>query len=233
MDKVCNWVKYFLLIGMSFISYASFAQSFAEFFADFVRHPDIQYKYVRFPLPTEKGVVKSKSAYLPLRLQSKTSLPMVYVDSLGMATRGSEVTVFVVSMMKNSSVSYTFVRRNGWQLISQQKGAENGCDVDFVSFLKEYSKDETFQKKRTIFPFPYRSSGKNRNKAETNLLMPREWEQFDFIALYPSLCLICPAESLSANNRRLVVMKGGRLATLFNFIKINKKWYLIEIEDYS
>ena len=74
--------------------------------------------------------------------------------------------------------------------------------------------------------------GKN-DQTETKLLMPREWEPFDFIAMFPSVCLFASESIQSGNNRRLFVLKNGRVNLFFNFIKINKKWYLIEMEEYK
>lgn len=232
MDRVCRDFKYYCaLLGMIFIPCFSFAQSFTTFFSDFVRYPDVQYQNVRFPLPTENGVLKSKNNYIPLRLTNKQIVPIVCVDSLNSVSIKKEVQVSVVNILKNTSATYSFERSaTGWRLMTQNKGI--ACDDGFVDFLKAYSQDEAFQKKRTIFPFPYRKC-KNRDcKGEAKLLMPREWEIFDFTTLYPTICLFCSSDNSSVSNRRLIVLKNNEPSILFNFIRINNKWYLIEIEEY-
>ena len=61
--------------------------------------------------------------------------------------------------------------------------------------------------------------------------MPREWNALDFTAVFPSLCIF-NSDSQSPN-RQINVFRNGKSAQLFNFIRINKKWYLIEIEEYK
>lgn len=209
-------------------------QKFTSFFLDFVRHPEHQSRSVSFPLRAESGVVRSAKSYLPLRLATPANVPILCSDSLELVSQQKEVNVSVVDMMKMKSVQYVFEKKSGsWRMISSAKDADFGGDRDFVDFLVQYSQDVDFQKKRTIFPFPYRTYKENRsNELDSKLMMPREWEPFDFVALFPSLCLFTSERSVAANNRRLFVMKNGDPYLYFNFISINKKWYLIEMEEF-
>ncbi len=106
-------------------------------------------------------------------------------------------------------------------------------EAEFLNFLIQYSQNEDFQMKHTIFPFPYRiyNSTTLDSEPENKLLMPREWDSLDFTAIFPSLCIF--NSNNQAPNRQIHVFRNGKAAQLFNFIRINKKWYLIEIEEYK
>lgn len=228
-------IKTFVFVVMIFVAQTLVAQKFSSFFVDFLRYPDLQSSHVLFPYRTGSGVIKNASSYSPIRFVTRNNIPIVCVDSLEHISHASSANVSIVSMGKGTSTFYTFDKRKGvWMLTAQRKGKINGEDPDFITFLKQYSKEEGFQMKRTIFPFPYRvyKGGKN-DQTETKLLMPREWEPFDFIAMFPSVCLFASESIQSGNNRRLFVLKNGRVNLFFNFIKINKKWYLIEMEEYK
>ena len=234
MKRVCRIFLAFLFVVLCIPTSLS-CQNFSSFFLDFVRHPEKQSKSVSFPLPTETGVVKSAKAYQPLRLATPVNIPILCTDSLDKVSIQKVVNVSVVDMMKRKSVRYSFEKgKDRWQLSSSGKDVDYGGERDFVEFLMSYSQDVDFQKKRTIFPFPNRTYKENRSvEVDSKLLMPREWETFDFVALFPSLCLFSADNSSSVNNRRLFVMKNGTPYLYFNFICINKKWYLIEIEEYK
>ncbi|MCQ2217717.1 MAG: DUF4348 domain-containing protein [Paludibacteraceae bacterium] len=222
------------LFVMLCIPDSSSCQNFSTFFLDFVRHPEQQRNSVLFPFQSESGVVKSAKSYQPLRLATPVNIPIVCTDSLNLVSSQKVVNVSVVNMLDIKSTQYSFEKKNEkWKLASSGKDADYGGERDFVEFLMQYSRDVDFQKKRTIFPFPYRIYKENKsNELSSKLMMPREWEPFDFVALFPSLCVFSYDKSASVNNRRLFVMKNGSPYLFFNFISINKKWYLIEMEEY-
>lgn|GEM_PF-624437 len=228
-------IKIGLFAVMIFIAQSLMSQTFSSFFVDFLRYPERQVRNVDFPYQTGNGEVRNSSSYSPVKFISKNNIPIVCLDSLNHITNSQTANVSMVNMAKGTSMLYTFNKRNGvWKLKAQRKGSENGEDSDFIAFLKQYSTDESLQMKRTIFPFPYRiyNGGKN-TEPENKLLMPREWEPFDFIATFPSICVFSVESMSTGNNRRLFVFKNGSNNLFFNFIKINKKWYLIEMEEYK
>ena len=143
--------------------------------------------------------------------------------------------VSVVQFNKEAASNYVFEQRDKrWKLISyKSEDIQHLQEAEFLNFLMQYSKDESFQMKHTIFPFPYRvyKFPKRDSDPENRLLMPREWEPLDFIAIFPSLCIF--NSDNQAPNRQLYVFRNGKAAQFFNFIRINKKWYLIEIEEYK
>ena len=94
---------------------------------------------------------------------------------------------------------------------------------EFVDFLAQFSINKEFQINHTIFPLPVtRPNPKEKKK----LLLPRDWEHLSFAKIYPQIVFLHPDRE--ANNRKIYIYQMGRLTQVFNFIRINKQWYLIE-----
>lgn len=224
------------LIAVWLINFSSLSgQDFSDFFVDFIRYPENQVNYVQFPLKADNVTIRTKSSYNPIVLLSRNNIPVLCSDSLNAIMKSPSSVVSIVQFNKETSNNYLFEQRNKkWKLISSQnEEIQHLQESEFLNFLMQYSKDEPFQMKHTIFPFPYRiyKSFKRDNDPENKLLMPREWESLDFMAIFPSLCIF--NSNNQAPNRQLFVFKNGKAAQFFNFIRINKKWYLIEIEEYK
>lgn len=209
-------------------------QGFADFFVDFIRYPETQANHVRFPLKADNATIKNKSSFTPVAFATRNNLPVLCSDSLNAIAHQPSPVVSIVQLNKKA-VNCFFEQRNKiWNLTSfKNEEIQQLQEADFLNFLMTYSKDEEFQMKHTVFPFPYRTyHAQNRNKEpENNLLMPREWEPLDFTAIFPSLCIFNTDNQ--APNRQIHVFINGKATQLFNFIRINKKWYLIEIEEYK
>lgn len=231
MVKRKKWGLFFIAIWL--VSFPSlWGQEFSDFFIDFIRHPENQAKYVQFPLKTDNAAVKNSASYTPVVFSSRNNIPVLCSDSLNAIMKLPSSVVSIVQFNKDAANNYVFEQRNkDWKLISSKsESVQNLQEAEFLNFLMQYSKDEAFQMKHTIFPFPYRIyKSSKRDDPENKLLMPREWTAVDFVTLFPSLCIF---NSNNQPNRQLFVFKGAKAAQFFNFIRINKKWYLIEIEEY-
>jgi hypothetical protein len=232
MEKRKKWGLFFAVIWL--VSFPSLSgQEFSDFFIDFLRYPENQAKHVQFPLKADNATVKGSSSYNSIVFPSRNNIPVLCSDSLNAIMNLPSSVVSIVQFNKNAANNYVFEQRNkGWKLMSyKSETIQNLQEAEFLNFLMQYSKDEAFQMKHTAFPFPYRIyKSSNRNSdPENKLLMPREWATLDFVALFPSLCIF---NSNNQPNRQLFVFKGAKAAQFFNFIRINKKWYLIEIEEY-
>ena len=211
-------------------------QEFSSFFIDFIRYPENQANYVQFPLKADNVSVKDKTLYNPLMFLTRNNLPILCADSLNAAAvRQSSISVSIVQFNKETVVDYLFEQKNkDWKLVSlKNENVQRLKETDFLSFLMQYSRDESFQRKHTIFPFPYRiyKSAKQESDPENRLLMPRDWTALDFTAIFPALSIF--NSNAQASNRQLFVFRNGKMTQFFNFIQINKKWYLIEIEEYK
>ena len=227
--------KWGLLLIFGLISFPSlFGQGFSDFFVDFLRYPENQVKHVQFPLKADNATIRS-SSYVPVVSLSRSNIPILCSDSLGAIMKLPSSIVSIVQFNKETASNYLFEQRNkDWKLISyKSESIQNLQEAEFLNFLMQYSKDESFQMKHTIFPFPYRTykSSNQTGEPENKLLMPREWVTLDFVAIFPSFCIF--NSNNQAPNRQLYVFKGAKTVQFFNFIRINKKWYLIEIEEYK
>ncbi len=209
-------------------------QDFSDFFIDFLRYPETQAGYARFPLKADNTTLKTKASYTPVTFLSRNNIPVLCSDSLNAIMQLPSPVVSIIQFNKTAT-SYVFEQRNkNWNLISfKSEDMQQLQEAEFLNFLIQYSQDEAFQMKHTIFPFPCRiyTSPKHSSEPENKLLMPREWDSLDFTAIFPSLCIF--NSNNQAPNRQIHVFRNGKAAQLFNFIRINKKWYLIEIEEYK
>jgi len=227
----------FLVTGLAYFLPLC-GQEFSSFFIDFIRYPENQANCVQFPLKVDNTFVKDKTLYNPQMFLTRNNLPILCVDSLNAAvTQQSSISVSIVQFNKDreTATDYLFESKNkNWKLVSlKNESFQRLKDADFLNFLMQYSRDESFQMKHTIFPFPYRiyKTAKRDNDSDNRLLMPRDWTALDFTAIFPALSIF--NFNTQASNRQLFVFRNGKMAQFFNFILINKKWYLIEIEEYK
>jgi hypothetical protein len=229
-----KWGIFLLTFWLATFSSSLFGQDFSDFFVDFIRNPESQVNHVRFPLKVNDITIKNKASFNPITFLTRNNIPILCADSLNAISQLSNPVVSIVSLTKETAIDYTFEKGNkSWKLTSyRNENMQNLRDAEFLNFLIQYSKDESFQMKHTIFPFPYRTykAGK-KGEPENNLLMPREWETLDFAALFPSLIVFNSNNQLP--NRQLFVFKNKKITHFFNFIRINKRWYLIEIGEYK
>lgn len=235
MFKTKKWGVYFLAVWLVNFSSPLLGQDFADFFVNFIRYPETQINHIRLPLKTDNALIRSNKSYNPVNFLTRNNIPILCSDSLNAIMKTAEPLVSIIQFNKESAVDYTFEQKDkSWKLAAfKNEDIQNLRDADFLNFLSQYSKDESFQMKHTIFPFPYRTykSAKKDSDPENKLLMPREWEALDFTAIFPSICIF--NSDNTAPNRQLFVYRIGKIAQFFNFIQINKKWYLIEIEEYK
>ncbi|MDR1729305.1 MAG: DUF4348 domain-containing protein [Prevotellaceae bacterium] len=236
MLKNKNRVLFIITVWLISCSALVGQQNFSDFFIDFLRDPETQFNYVQFPLKTDNNTVKNKASYHPVTFLSRNHIPVICADSLNAIMQFPSPIVSIFQFGKDVAASYVFEQRNkNWKLISSKnENIQQLQEAEFLNFLTQYSNDESFQMKHTIFPFPsriYNSPKRHDSEPENKLLMPREWNSLDFTAIFPSLCIF--NSNNQAPNRQIHVFRNGKAAQLFNFIRINKKWYLIEIEEYK
>lgn len=234
MDLYIRKYKGFLcVLVLTFAPVLCFSQDFSDFFVDFLTVPGKQMTKIAVPLKTPEGVVQHASKYSPITYNDKRNVAILCSDSLQKISGSSYPSVAIHNLKSRKSQVCLFERKGKeWKLaeVSNLSGAEVS-DAEFVSFLCDYSKDADLQMKRTIFPFPIRNySKKSKEMQETTLLMPREWNMLDFCNSYGEICLFDTKDLSVANNRRFAIYRDGSLAEIYNFIRINKKWYLIEKE---
>jgi hypothetical protein len=234
MFRKKRWGIFLLALGMTGFSLTLYGQDFSTFFIDFIRYPERQSLYVNFPLKVDNAAIRNSRSYIPVQFLTRSNIPILCADSLNAISHFPQQVVSVLQFGKEPVNNYTFEERSGsWKLMSSSsRNLQSLPDSDFLNFIIQYSQDESFQMKHTIFPFPYRTynTAKKEKEPKNNLLMPREWESLDFTALFPSICIF--HSNSDVPNRQLHIFKNGKRYLFFNFIQINKKWYLIEMEEY-
>lgn len=151
---------------------------------------------------------------------------IISVDSLSFGNTPQGATS-LIDLRKKNNTETIFKRGGGKWIHSTGKTtvvSKDGYD-EFVEFLSQFSGNSEFQINHTIFPFPTNvMSGKEQTKRR--LTMPRDWNLLNFSQAYPQM--IHFKSDNKGNNRIIYIYRKGKMAEMFNFIRINKQWYLIE-----
>ncbi|MCQ2224596.1 MAG: hypothetical protein MJZ14_02570 [Paludibacteraceae bacterium] len=151
---------------------------------------------------------------------------IVSIDSLSFGNMPQGATA-QIDFKKRTTMETTFRRGGGKWNYSNGKSTPLTKDRydEFAEFLLQFSQNKDFQVNHTIFPFP---TNIYVGKTQTNrkLTMPRDWNQLNFTQAYPQMIHFKSDEK--GTNRKIYIYKKGRLTDLYNFIYINKQWYLIE-----
>ena len=208
------------------------AEDFSKFIVRFFCEQQSQTKHVSFPIKQDGRVVSKQGDYKNIRTEKNGCIAFVCSDSLnGVALNGNSVVLNHYDLQKKKSEVCKFKKVNsGWKLFESSISSWNTENEDFLDFISVYSRNKEFQMKRTIFPVPQLTISRGKEKAR-NLVMPREWVYIDFANVCPDVAFI--DNNPGARNRRLYVYRGCKLSQVFNFIQINKRWMLIEIENHS
>ena len=229
MDKLRQKIMVLMMVLMTALP--SYGESFAHFLVNFLYFPAKQSTMVRYPLRIDRNTIGSSRNYKPYFYAPHNQIALLCADSLSGASAGAgEKKISFVSLQQKSGISYSFGRTGRRWLLhaGQSVTAGKSADNEFLNFLTEYSRNRDFQMKHTIFPFPQRYIKGGRESSK--LLMPREWPYLSFAGICPQLGVF--ENSGNATNRRLYIYHGTRLSQIYNFIRINRNWFLIEVENY-
>ncbi len=168
----------------------------------------------------------------PLR---KNTIALVCTDSLELS---SKETVGEVNVMRNISgerrivEKMVFRRADGaWKLNQRLTNARiEALEVGFYDFLERFCLSRELQIEHTIFPLPITSRYEKDGSSQKKLLMPRDWEELKITQQCAAFYSIQPQRQ--GNNRKVYIYHRGQPKESYNFIYINKLWYLIEMEIY-
>lgn len=164
--------------------------------------------------------------------KKKISMGVVYTDSLGLSASETTVDVNVYLPNKNRLEKDVYKKeQNGkWNLRQRMVATRmEPLEKSFFDFLKEFSYNRDIQISKTIFPLPVSYKGKD-GIVQKKLIMPRDWEDLKIWQNCPSFRSVLPMRQ--GNNRKVLIYQGGKIKEYYNFIYINKVWYLIEMEVY-
>ena len=219
------------LLMMAGGSGTAVAEDFGTFLSLFLENPATQSLKTEYPASIDGRRIAIAADYKPVVPFIQQAAAIICADSIEAASAGRNTAVNMVNMPQMAGQKMSFARHGAtWRLKERQarQAQMATTDGDFLSFLVTYSTDHDFQMKRTIFPVPVHQKGKGSE--ETQLQMPRNWSYISFTAMFPQMCVM--DNNSTAKNRRLYFYQNNRLRQIYNFININKKWFLIEIENY-
>ncbi len=132
---------------------------------------------------------------------------------------------------KSSEMSYAVLQNGRWKISQKSQPAKlNVQDQSFVDFIFQFAKDRDFQVSRTVFPLPISYLEPQSATAKKKLVMPRDWVDLGFSSRCSSLYVL--QSGRVANNRKIYIFQNGKKKEFYNFIYINRNWYLIEMELY-
>ncbi len=215
------WV---ILISMLLV-HNLWGQEFSSFYLDFLLHPAEQVDKVKFPLNISGTTIRNARSYKPFYLENQGDFIIVCSDSLNHKVSDSENWAASYSFASKQMTKFQFLKlNNGWKLTQHKLESYSTLyQKEFIDFLAQFSINNNFQINHTIFPLPVtRPNPKEKKK----LLLPRDWEHLNFAKQYPQIIFLHPDREV--NNRKIYIYQKGRLTQVFNFIRINKQWYLIE-----
>ena len=169
-----------------------------------------------------------KSPY-PTEIQK--NFAVISIDSLSFGNTDNGATA-LVNFKKKEITKTNFTRKgNKWSYTSEpaipiQRFEQNA----FVDFLQHFSDNKEYQINHTVFPFPVNTM-KGKEQTKRKLIMPRDWNHLSLSDSYPQTILFKTMSD--GNNRKILIFKGKEMKEEYNFIRINKQWYLIEKYEYE
>lgn len=165
--------------------------------------------------------------------QRKNTIALVCTDSLGLSPKESMAEVnatFNISGERRIVEKSVFKRANGsWKLNQKLSNTRlEPLEVGFYDFLVKFCVSREMQIEHTIFPLPITNKYKKDGSSQKKLVMPRDWEDLKITQQCATFYSIQPQRQ--GNNRKVYIYHRGQPKESYNFIYINKLWYLIEME---
>jgi|GEM_PF-3303330 hypothetical protein len=167
----------------------------------------------------------------PYPIAFQRDFVVVSIDSLSFGQTNNGTTA-LVNLKKKDVTKTIFTWKSGkWNYTNEaptslQKSEQN----EFIEFIQHFSDNKEFQINHTVFPFPINTlHGKEQTKRK--LIMPRDWDHLSISDSYPQLLFF--KTTADGSNRKITIFKNKEISEEYNFIRINKQWYLIEKYEYE
>lgn len=162
----------------------------------------------------------------PYPKSNSKEFAIITVDSLSFGNAGAGSTA-LLNFKEKTFTKTTFVQKNNKWSFSNESPAnlQKMEQKDFVEFLQQFSNNKEYQINHTVFPFPINIMN-GKEQVRRKLIMPRDWEQIRFTDNYPQTYLFKVQND--GSNRKIHIYRNGTMVEMYNFIRINKQWYLIE-----
>ncbi len=167
----------------------------------------------------------------PYPAETQKNFVIVSIDSLQFGEVNSGTTA-LINLKKKDVTKTNFTKKGSkWSYSSEatipmQRFEQN----EFFDFLQRFSSNKDFQINHTVFPFPINTL-KGKEQTKRKLIMPRDWDHLSLSESYPQVLLF--KATSNGNNRKMIIFRNKEIKEEYNFIRINKQWYLIEKYEYE
>lgn len=156
---------------------------------------------------------------------------IISIDSLQFGEVNTGTTALVNYKKKDVTKTVFTKKNNKWSHVTEtatpiQRFEQN----EFVDFILRFSSNKDYQINHTVFPFPINTI-KGKEQTKRKLIMPRDWNHLPLSESYPQILLF--KTTTDGNNRKMLIFRNKEMKEEFNFIRINKQWYLIEKYEYE
>ncbi|HOD36936.1 MAG TPA: hypothetical protein PLR20_14265 [Syntrophales bacterium] len=124
----------------------------------------------------------------------------------------------------------SFEYDTGWSLKKDVKDADS-----FKAFYIQFKSSKKFQRDHTRFPLEitiYRD-GEGAETAQRRNISRKEWKFTDFNPRDWDIAIVKTAQDSPGDGTLRLKGRDNRVLVHYKFRKINEKWYLVRIEDFS
>jgi len=131
---------------------------FMDFFETFMWDTTFQKSRITFPITIDNETISDSSQWKHLSFYStKEYYPILHFDTTSYFERDiheTSIGLIIANFKRDKITRYSFVKKsNNWFLTSSKRiSIEEIPDIEFIDFIKEYSRDSIFQKNHTQFP---------------------------------------------------------------------------------
>lgn len=214
--------------------------SFFEFFEKFMWDKEFQISRVRFPIQEFGNMIVTLESWEHLPFYTEEAyIPGLSSDTLRLMDKdveGEIIVLFRFDHKNRSADKFDFrkVDRN-WHLLSMDRVSnEEVPDYEFVDHIIRFSNDSIFQVDHIAFPLSM-SFADSDNDYETarKTIEAEDWKFWKLIDDINGLMILSNIETMS--RFRNISFRGveNGIWSKYTFEKIDEKWMLIRLEDYS
>jgi len=213
---------------------------FMDFFETFMWDKTFQKSRITFPITIDNETISDSSQWKHLSFYStKEYYPILHFDTTSYFERDiheTSVGLIIANFKRDRITRYNFVKKsNNWFLTSSKEiSIEEIPDLEFIDFIKEYSRDSVFQRNHTQFPVTKYFSDYEKDYEVVKTTITREkWENLNIMKGIQDLMILTTTNK--SNKYRNIYYRGveNGIMVKYTFEKINGEWMFIKFEDYS
>jgi hypothetical protein len=181
---------------------------------------------------------KGNIVYLQERLYNDSGgLIKDYTEESGRVTLWTEYAydergVMTTETKKDQAgnVTRSFDYDTGWSLKNDAKDADS-----FKTFYISFKSSKKFQRDHTRFPLEITiyKNGEDAETAQKKKISRQEWKFTDFNPRDWDIAIMKTAQDSPDKSALRLKGKNNRVLVYYRFRKIDAKWYLVQIEDFS